>query len=675
MKMKFAAVLGAVIVVCALCSCDAIRSRFFRNEPGEAAPPAAEESVPVPIISELETTVRLVQGNAELVRSNERIPLENGAALFAGDTVITGDLASLEITFSSMANIRLLPDSELEIGVVRSIAGEEETVREAELRLSRGALLAKVEKLSLGDEFLVGTPNAVSRVRGTRFLLTYEGAAAAPADRDRGAMTTLAVDQGNVALLPGSGRLQTLFSQRDSDPVSAAVLDRAFSMAPGAGTGEELRIGGGIGNARIAADRESLAAADAAYDTLFREASNAGGIPPDTFETRTLIEAALQRYKAVPLGDAAGELLGLMGYLNDPGGEVSKIPAALPGEFFPSYRERRVYPRQEKKQEPPPNPYPAVVWDAKISDTALSDSISRVGTILLAMDSDGRVYGVDDLGNVLWTYGENSAAMTGLDTSVAVTGETDLTILDGSTGTPRGQWNFDSWAALPRSKAVPVPDGVAMATPRGVAICRQENAQMLREIPVAGGIVSPLVLAGRELVGINGAGSVVIMDVAAGSIRLEVPSRLGTDVLSPRYMDGTIYASNRSGLIIAVDIDSGRILWERTIPQGIRIEPELDASRLYLWASDKTLIRIVSADGSDAGLPVSGVESAPLLSQGRLYWGSAGGTLVTADPATGRILKSNAVPGASSVRPLMVGGNLYIGTDNGRMIKMGAEYL
>jgi outer membrane protein assembly factor BamB len=220
-----------------------------------------------------------------------------------------------------------------------------------------------------------------------------------------------------------------------------------------------------------------------------------------------------------------------------------------------------------------------------------------------------------------------------------------------------------------------VPQGIALATPRGVTICRQENAQLIREIPVAGGIISSLVLAGRELAGVNGQGRIVIIDAAAGGIRLEIPADLGAEAYTPCYRGGVIYGTNSSGRIIAVELQSGTVKWERNLEEGIRIEPELDDSRLYLWIRGNTLLRISSADGSDAGSPIPNVESAPLLANGRLYFGGPGGTLVSADPASGRVLKTSPIPGASSVKPLLVGTVLYAGTLDGRLIRLDASQL
>jgi outer membrane protein assembly factor BamB len=362
-----------------------------------------------------------------------------------------------------------------------------------------------------------------------------------------------------------------------------------------------------------------------------------------------------------------------MNYIRDPSSVYETIPAALPPEFFPAYQNRRSPPKEETAPPKPVDPFPSVMWNVQVSDESLNDIINLNDTIFV-IDNNGKVSAIDQDAAELWSFDGDANAVTALDDRTAVIANDKMTLLNGTDGAVRGEYAF-TWGAVPNAKPVQVPGGIALATLRGVTICRQSNAQVIREIPVSGGIVSSLVLADTELVGINGAGSLIIMNVSAGSIRLEIPLGLGTNILAPRYLNGIIYAANENGRITAVEIESGAKLWETELGAGLSIEPELDAERVYAWTTDKTLIRLSSANGNPVGNPILNVESAPLLFNGKLYWGGKGSTLVVADSSTGRILKSNPIPDSVSVRPLIVGNNLFVGTQSGRLIKVRSEFL
>jgi outer membrane protein assembly factor BamB len=632
---------GLLLLVCLGFSCGGKDAAVPAPVPAASdETPAARETLRAPAV--------FVQGRAEFVRGGITGDLEQGAEFGAGDLIAAGGDASVELEFGGLANIRLLPGSRLRIKNFVLVRGEGAARYEVELALEGGELLAKVRKLNSGDEFFIATPNSLSGVRGTRFLLSYE-----PGITGRG--TTLAVEEGTVALLPSGSALRDLAESRGSGGDAAALFDGVFALAPWAGAGEEISIPEGE-----AADLERL---------LEEVRSSADGLPEGT-EAGRLIREALERYKSAALSGGSELLLSLMDHVRDPGAGYSALPAALPARFTGSSRENT--PQTPRQREVP---YPALVWEKQFESRVPVDFIGRAGRALLVMDAGGRAYGLSETGALLWESGGGALALAGFDRGAVLTEASGLAVLDAETGEGRGVYAFDGWAGLPRSRGVPVLQGIALATPRGVTICRQENAQLIREIPVAGGIISSLILAEGELVGINGQGRIVIIDAGAGAIRLEVAAELGSDVHAPCYRNGLVFGTNKAGRIVAVELQSGAIRWERHLEDGIRIEPELDAARLYVWTPAGTLIRLSSTDGSPAGSPIPNVESAPLLANGRLYFGGSGGTLISADPVSGRILKSSPIPGASSVRPLLAGNVLYAGTSDGRLLRLDASQL
>jgi outer membrane protein assembly factor BamB len=68
--------------------------------------------------------------------------------------------------------------------------------------------------------------------------------------------------------------------------------------------------------------------------------------------------------------------------------------------------------------------------------------------------------------------------------------------------------------------------------------------------------------------------------------------------------------------------------------------------------------------------PISQVSAAPLLSQGRLYYGTNDGFLVALNLSPlaerGRVRLGSRL----SARPLLADGFLYLGTNTGRLLKL-----
>ncbi len=668
MRQKIAFLTGFFLLLILIGACNN-RDRTGSADEGDGnnrTPPVLPDNT-IDIYREFNAEVTFSQGGVYITRDGKDIPLNRETRLGPGDRIRTGADGSAELVFGSLGVIRLLPESELEL--TQLYVMESQKKYDVMILLIRGVVFASVEKINPEDEFLIGTPNSLARVRGTRYMVSYDPPVNPEPRRDNGrsARTTLAVKNGEVSLLPRGELISGFAENRLDDGFANEMLMSAFDLAPRADAGQELVLGGAVGDDARLAEKKDLIRIEAAYADITLEGAASG-------ESREVLKDVLSRFNPETYRPDTSFLMKYMDYLRDPGTAAETIPAALPQEFFPAYQDNRAYPKTGTTPAKPVNPFPAVIWEARISSVPLADAISRTGDTLLVIDKDGKVTGINDEGSVVWTFNDRANGMIGLDQGVALVTNEKMVLLDGSNGTARGEFAF-TWGAVPNAKPVPVPDGVALATPRGVTICRQSNAQVLREIPVSGGIISTLVLADKELTGINGAGNLIIMNISAGSIRLEVPLGLGPDILTPRYLEGRIYMANKSGRIVAVEVESGKKLWDRDLAAGLSIEPELDSERLYVWTAARTLIRMSTADGNPVGSPIQNVESAPLLSNGRLYWGGKGGTLVVADPASGRILKSNPIPDSVTVRPLMVGDNLFVGTQGGRLIKVRSEFL
>ena len=605
-----------------------------------------------------------------------------GLGLQTGDLVIAGSDGSAEITFGPLATLRILPNTRVSLEGLSSRGAQETDRDSAEITLLAGAILAKVKKLSGKDEFLVLTPNSAAGVRGTQFLVRYEEPVLKNGSVARTDRTTVAVREGSVAVLPKGSLLSHLIDGKKTNPLADAVVSAAFTFAPKAGPGQELFIGGHEGPSAAVNDEALQSQAEAAYGAMVQraEAMQAQGTDfeavqdPASVLVRgdSTIERAFanlsQTLPALLLSEQSRDLLEVLDRMREPGMNDSVLPAGLPERYFGlrSSADNGTSGVRDRT-------YAGIGFTLPLSSTALSGMISKVGDTVLIMDLKGNLYALDSSGKTLWSH-PSVTSFTALDSNLAVLESQNIRILRADNGTELGTYTFESGQALPQVKPVPVPNGIAIATPRGVTILRQENAEVMAEVAVLGGVVAPLVLADSKLVAVSGQGMVVFIDVKRGQITDELSLKV-SGAMTPRVKDNQLFISTKDGRIIAIDTVTIKVLWDVQLEQALRAEPELDVDRLYVWLQNKTLLTLSAADGHVIGNPIQDVESPPLLSKGRLYWGSSGPSLVIADGMTGTIVKRSPLPDMVSARPLLVDGSLYLGTVSGKLIRLDINKL
>ncbi|KKL81042.1 hypothetical protein LCGC14_1998730 [marine sediment metagenome] len=106
-----------------------------------------------------------------------------------GDLIKTESDSFTEIQFADFGIIRIQENTEL---IVRNLHLQDEQSK-VSMKLKKGKMLAKVSKLSKGEEFEVRTSTALAGVRGTEFMVK----------QDEGSDTaSFAVKEGTVSVIP-----------------------------------------------------------------------------------------------------------------------------------------------------------------------------------------------------------------------------------------------------------------------------------------------------------------------------------------------------------------------------------------------------------------------------------------------------------------------------------------
>jgi outer membrane protein assembly factor BamB len=144
----------------------------------------------------------------------------------------------------------------------------------------------------------------------------------------------------------------------------------------------------------------------------------------------------------------------------------------------------------------------------------------------------------------------------------------------------------------------------------------------------------------------------------------------------PVYVAGKLYAVNNNGTAFALDADTGKVLWERSIGRLNASSPAYSKHRLYIV----NLVpgHIVKLDAKTGkiiwkhALP-GRAESSPVVIDRTVYFGCEDGKLYALSTISGNERWSTSLGGPIKSAPAYYGGTLYVGDYGGEMNAVDAK--
>ncbi len=278
-------------------------------------------------------------------------------------------------------------------------------------------------------------------------------------------------------------------------------------------------------------------------------------------------------------------------------------------------------------------------------------------------------------------------------TLYAVNGLAELMALDAATGKPR--WR-KSLGAGGRS-APTVAEGriylttiedklLALAADDGRQLWAYQAANPTTSVlgRPAPAFATGLVVAGfgsGELTTLHGeTGTVVWSDslAASGSLGslVDFSSIRGLPVVD----NGRVYAIGMGGLLVALDLPTGRRLWERDVPG--EDSPWAAGGWLFVISVGQRIAAVNRADGRVAWVTDLPRWENPEKERDRITWFGpllVGDRLIAAgtshealavSPYTGEILGRQALSAAASLGPVVAAGTVFIVSDDGRLLAL-----
>ena len=320
------------------------------------------------------------------------------------------------------------------------------------------------------------------------------------------------------------------------------------------------------------------------------------------------------------------------------------------------------------------------------------------GGRVFTMDADATVDAFDlETGARIWRTGtqDDEDRSTNLGGGVAVdagvvyvtTGRADVLALDATTGAVRWRKSLGS----PARSAPTVSGGRVFATTIDSKLVALTARTGEREWQYQGkeaattllgqgapAVSDGIVLAGfgsGELVAVREESGAMVWSDSLASSRgknsiVDLSAVRGLPVVS----QGRVYAVGAGGLLLAIDLRTGRRLWEREV--GGTQTPWLAGDWLFVQTIDQTLAAIRASDGRVRwvrDLPAYENEekkrdvifwTGPVLAGGKLILAGSNEQVVSVAPDTGKIIGVDGLRGPATVPPVAAAGTLLILTED-----------
>jgi outer membrane protein assembly factor BamB len=273
------------------------------------------------------------------------------------------------------------------------------------------------------------------------------------------------------------------------------------------------------------------------------------------------------------------------------------------------------------------------------------------------------------------------------------TGRAQALALDPGTGKPRWRQTLDSAARAAPS----VGEGklfIPLLGDRLVALAAEDGKrlwgyQATEATTAVLGLPAPayadgLVVAGfgsGDLVALRGAsGAVVWTDSLASARGRNSVADLSAVHGMPVIQNGQVFAVGLGGVMLALDLRSGRRLWERDVASNET--PCIAGDWIFTLSTDSQVAAIAAIDGSVAWVtqlqPFENMEKhqdpifwrGPTLVSDRLLVSSSTRMVDAISPYTGKVLGDQKLSSPISVPPSLALNTVYIITDDGHLVAL-----
>ncbi len=197
-----------------------------------------------------------------------------------------------------------------------------------------------------------------------------------------------------------------------------------------------------------------------------------------------------------------------------------------------------------------------------------------------------------------------------------------VTLLDPADG--RQRWTTTLEGHITRSPAIAAGLVIMPLDPGQVAALDLGSGRMrwLTKVADAGSVGTPatdgqVVFAASGLGAESSQRGVTGLDLATGAVRWRYQSPTGKTVYSPALAGGHAFVVGEDGIVVALEIETGRQLWTHRADEPLEALPAVAGGRVVIAGNHGHLRALDIDDGAEVwGVPIEGVPYAPAVTGG-----------------------------------------------------------
>jgi outer membrane protein assembly factor BamB len=624
------------------------------NPKGVAAsvPAEAKAAEPAPATPKEKATIEFIAGSVSVNNDGTWRAASIGDEVPQSGVIKTDKDSSCELSLGALAAVRIGAETTVTMKALSLGAAN----RSAELSIAEGSIASKVKKLAARDRFEIRTATAVCGVRGTEFLVRAE----------KGKAPFIAVKEGAVAVMPPSydaSKIEALGAKFGAEGLAEALIDTVVEASPVISANQESRIAikdveradmvvakantifeskisEAKGQEPSASPSPSSTASKTSSASTASPASIPSSLPPEILKEVTQYKAQAASLVVPPkaLSESSKEVLR----------DLPKLAPEASPEASAEAKQTGSVAVPAAAETPVAATAPAAVRSLPASDASLAAGIISEGGSFYAADASGSLLCLAADGSVTWkaktANKQNSNSRPTVSGGVLLyAGDATLEAFDAKTGAKRFSVPLGSAdSGFFGRRPLVVGNKIYLSCDSGLEVLGRDDGSKLPSIALPDGSdMTPSLYQGRLLI-VTRSGLFCAVDPESGEISLKIQTKAMQPVATiPLVAGKRAYFADRKGLVVCVDLDSGKTRWETRLEQGksVGVYNDLIEQGGILYAFAKGSIYALSeADGKPRFETIRDAATPPCIADGRLWYGGADKKIVAADPASGKKL-------------------------------------
>jgi outer membrane protein assembly factor BamB len=153
---------------------------------------------------------------------------------------------------------------------------------------------------------------------------------------------------------------------------------------------------------------------------------------------------------------------------------------------------------------------------------------------------------------------------------------------------------------------------------------------------------------------------------------LEQPAGLSLTIHEGEGSEKKGFIGDTKGNIIAVNLEDGKVIWSAKMPKRVTSNIVVDNDLAYVW-SDGVIYSLSIVDGSESGSQFSGAATPPLVTDGRIYYGSNKNKLLVYDTGNSKLLYEYELNTSITTSPRKIGSFIVVGLESGEIAIINEE--